>query len=186
MKYKYNEYKKVNSSFWHSLNYCVQKQKKSQHQDLGRAHAQNDISQIWLWCHTVSCHNNNGGKKCVQRDGKLYPDQSYMYQVLFNRRGKWLEKFPMDRGNNAEWICIWWWLNLVIVFTTKLLLRSLLRISPLDDLEDLEDLSSWGSWKTFLLRIFPLDDLDNISSWGSWETFLLKIFPLENLSSWGS
>ena len=34
-----NEYKKVNFSFWHSLNYCVQKQKeKSQHQDLGRAH----------------------------------------------------------------------------------------------------------------------------------------------------
>ena len=28
MKYKYNEYKKMNSSFWHSLNYCVQKQKK--------------------------------------------------------------------------------------------------------------------------------------------------------------
>ena len=145
------------------------KAKKSQHQDLGRAHAQNDISQIWLWCHTVSCHNNNGGKKCVQRDGKLYPDQSYMYQVLFNRRGKWLEKFPMDRGNNAEWICIWWWLNLVIVFTTKLLLRSLLRISPLDDLEDLEDLSSWGSWETFLLRIFPLDnfdDLKDLSFWG--------------------
>ena len=33
--------------------------------------SQNDISQIWLWCHTVTCHNNNGGKKCVQRDGKL-------------------------------------------------------------------------------------------------------------------
>ena len=86
-----------------------------------------------------------------------------------NRRSKWLEKFPMDGDNNAEWIYIWWWLNLVTVFTTKLLLRSLFRIFPIDDLEDLEDLSSWGSWETFLLRIFPLED---IFSWGS---FFLRI-----------